>query len=252
MVIPLSFNEEWWYTVFRKKIAKATDTELPALYEKLYQNYLYKNKNHPPLYEVKPLFIDDKGILRFSDVCNNHNFVRFLMRDYVKGASVLELGCGTSSFPFILVTDGAKVHAIDIRQKVIKHIRKFTRLLPNEFQQNITFDCALAENLPYENNFFDIVIGIDFIEHMRSLDRLMSEVVRVLRPSGRVYFTAPIEGLGWSPEHLQNLDEEKLRNLFSRHGFEVTIYLERRRWKFLKPNVYIVEAKTKDKGKNNV
>ena len=233
-------------------MAGATDAELPALYEEVYRDYLCKEKGHNPFYGVKPISANNNGVLLFSNISNDYSFVRFLIRDHIKDSSVLELGCGITSFPFILVTDGAKVYATDIRTELITHLQGFIQLLPDELQKNIRFDCALAEKLPYEDGFFDIVIGIDFIEHIRDLDRLMNEVTRVLKPGGRAYFTTPVEGLGWSPEHLHDLNEGEITTLFSAHGFEVKIYLERYSWSFLNPNSYIIEAKSKGRGKNNV
>ena len=243
MTLDAPVNEMWWYTVFREKIRSASDEELPQLIEKLYRDFLIKDKGFQP---------DEKGIplvknvasstITITDIPNTYRFIRFLMYPHLGSATVLELGCGASPFPYILVTDGCNVCAVDFRQNVIDNQRKFIPLLPAELQKNIRFDCALAEKLPYSNSYFDIIVGVDFVEHVRDLDRLMKECVRVLKQDGKMFFSTPILGLSWSPDHLHNFTEDNIKTLFDKYGFRVKIYKERYYWSRLKPNTFIIEA----------
>lgn len=233
-------NEIWWYTVFREKIKNADDDELPELYEKLYRDFLCKEKGHAKHEKAVPVTKNDS--IHIGNISNSYHFVRFLMYPLLGKTTVLELGCGASNFPFVLATDGCKVYAVDMRQCVIDNQRKFISLLPEKLQKNIRFDCALAEKLPYSDNFFDVVLGVDFLEHVRDLDRLMKECVRVLKPNGKMCFSTPIRGLGWSPEHLHNFNEENLEALFNKHGFKVKFYKERFSWSHLNPDTFIMEV----------
>ena len=99
-----------------------------------------------------------------------------------------------------------------------------------------------SENLPYQDASFDIVVGVDFLEHVRDLNRLIEECLRVLRMRGKMYFSAPIMGLSASPEHLHNFTEENFKNVFEAHDLKVDVYFERCHWGVIKPDMIIVEA----------
>ena len=238
---PTIIKEDWWYTVFRAKILTATDEDLPVLYDQLYQEYLCKEKGHTPHENAVPIQVND-GEVTISNVANSYSFIRILIKQFTNKAKILELGCGGSSFPYILTTDGYDVTAIDIRQNVVENQRCHIRFLPEQFDGKLRFDCSLAENLPYEDEAFNIIVGVDFIEHMRDIDRMLRECVRVLKKGGKMFFSTPISGLGWSPGHLYNFTKEMLENIFLSHGLKTNFYYERYYWRDITPNIIIVEA----------
>lgn len=231
----------WWYTTFREKMKTATDEELPRLYETLYREYLCPIMGHPPHERAIPISLIQNKI-RITDIANDYRLVRFLMRQFIGNGKILELGCGPASFPFILVTDGYDVTAVDMRESVIENQRNYIELLPEEFKDKIRFDCSLAENLSYPDDYFDVIVGVDFLEHVRDLDRLLIECNRVLRISGRMFFATPTNGIGWSPEHLHDFTKENLGTLFNNHKFRTRFYMERYYWLNLIPNVLVVEV----------
>lgn len=239
----LGVNEEErrWYVEFRGRILSATDEELPLLYEELYREYLYKIKGHHPHEELIPIS-QEGGALTIIDIPNTYRLVRFLIKQIREDGKVLELGCGATGFPFILVTDGYDVTATDMRKKIIENQQKFIKLLPEDIQSQIRFDCTLAEDLPYQDGAFDIIVGVDFIEHIRNLGRLLEECCRVLKPSGKMYFATPLLGINASPEHLYNFTRENLETTFKSYGLSIKIYLERYYWGNMKPNALIVEV----------
>lgn len=48
-----------------------------------------------------------------------------------------------------------------------------------------------AESIPWENDFFDIVVCGEVIEHLYDTDKLIQEVRRVLKPGGKAIFSTP-------------------------------------------------------------
>lgn len=50
---------------------------------------------------------------------------------------------------------------------------------------------ASANNLPFRNSCFDVVIMLDVIEHVVDVDSALAEVVRVLRTNGKLVITTP-------------------------------------------------------------
>ena len=68
----------------------------------------------------------------------------------------------------------------------------------------------LIEGLPFlDSNTFDIVLCEQVLEHMLNADELMSELARVLRPSGMMVLGVPIFPDGWHliPYYLKPLVE---------------------------------------------
>jgi ubiquinone/menaquinone biosynthesis C-methylase UbiE len=101
----------------------------------------------------------------------------------LKAMKILDVGCGTGSQLRNLVQYGAmpeNCFGIDLLQDRIEIARRY--LAPE-----INIRCGNAENLPYGNDFFDIVI--QFTVFTSILDKNMekniaAEMLRVLKPKG--------------------------------------------------------------------
>ena len=95
---------------------------------------------------------------------------------------ILELGCGfgeqakmiTCLFPLI------ENHGNDI-------------IPENEIPSNIQYKMLDLEKavLPYQSDFFDAILFIHVIEHLKAPLSLGSEIKRVLRPGGKIYIETP-------------------------------------------------------------
>ncbi len=48
---------------------------------------------------------------------------------------------------------------------------------------------GIAECLPLQSNFFDVLLSIDVFDHLISPDLAMAEILRVLRPGGCLYLS---------------------------------------------------------------
>lgn len=55
----------------------------------------------------------------------------------------------------------------------------------------VAFDTGVGEDLPYADDTFDVVISYDVFEHVRSVETVMAECLRVLRPGGRLFAVFP-------------------------------------------------------------
>lgn len=97
-----------------------------------------------------------------------------------KGDKVLEVGCGRAVLLDRLVTEfRIKAFGIDISQKAIAEAKK-------ESIATSSLKVADACELPFPDSFFDILISFDTLEHIKEQEKAVSEMVRVLRPGGKV------------------------------------------------------------------
>jgi 2-polyprenyl-3-methyl-5-hydroxy-6-metoxy-1,4-benzoquinol methylase len=108
----------------------------------------------------------------------------FLLGELRTGDRVLDLGCGDGVFAEVLAGAGAPVVAVDVAEAALRRAR---RRLP-------ALDVRLAPidgKLPLEDNAFELVWASEVIEHIADTAQWLSEVRRVLAPSGRLLLTTP-------------------------------------------------------------
>ena len=75
-----------------------------------------------------------------------------------------------------------KVTGIDLNKKAIKFCKKFYK------EKNNTFLQANAQNLPFKDSSFDVVINIESAHRYPQVDLFIKEVYRVLKPEGYFLF----------------------------------------------------------------
>lgn len=111
------------------------------------------------------------------------SFPMEILEKYIKG-EVLDLGCGDGTHASMVrkFFDG-NIYAIDPSEEIIEQAKRN--------YDNIFFKVASAYDLPYEDNFFDVVYAIDVIEHLKEPKKMLSEVRRVLKKDGIVIFQTP-------------------------------------------------------------
>lgn len=103
------------------------------------------------------------------------DILKKMFKDF-RGKSVLDVGCGTGRLIRLLKDRGAVVTGADISGKMIKIAgKKFP---------DIKIANADIENLPFEDNSFDVVIAAFVIVHLKSLKKAFDEVYRVLKNDG--------------------------------------------------------------------
>ena len=100
------------------------------------------------------------------------------------GQTCLEMGCGTGFFSRLVAFTGANIIAVDISEELLEEARAKTEA------ENITYEIADAHNLKYEDNSIDFVYGSSILHHLE-FGPAMSEILRVLKPGGKMVFAEP-------------------------------------------------------------
>jgi ubiquinone/menaquinone biosynthesis C-methylase UbiE len=99
----------------------------------------------------------------------------------------LEIGSGTGYFSLNLVQLGVieRLTATDISPGMLRRLAETAEALGVE---DVTTVATEAEELPFEDESFDLVFGHAVLHHIPDLDRAFAEFRRVLRPGGVIAF----------------------------------------------------------------
>jgi len=101
----------------------------------------------------------------------------------IRGA-VLENGCGVGKYVEHLTPFAGHVFGLEYDYERCIEAHQNSRLILN----------AAGENLPFPDSSFDLILSHEVLEHVRD-DRLVTEeMVRVLRPGGRLILFVPNRG----------------------------------------------------------
>lgn len=110
-----------------------------------------------------------------------HSFVPF-----VSGQNILDMGCGFGTTTFTLHQKGFNCIGIDYQQEAIDFCKKK--------YPTANFQCANAENLPFEDGYFSTVILRDALHHFygeADFDKVKKEILRVSTKNATIIFFDP-------------------------------------------------------------
>jgi arsenite methyltransferase len=116
----------------------------------------------------------------------------------LEGATLLDLGCGTGRDAYMLaklVGPNGRVIGLDMtdeqldvaRRHIDYHMKKFGYASPNvDFREGFMEDLAAAG---IADNSIDLVVSNCVINLSPNKEKVFSEILRVLKPSGELYFS---------------------------------------------------------------
>ncbi|MFD0900874.1 class I SAM-dependent methyltransferase [Actinomadura sediminis] len=118
------------------------------------------------------------------------------------GDRILDMGCGAGRHAFELYRRGAHVVAFDQDADELAGVEKMfgAMRLAGEVPEDAAAETVRGDalELPFPDDHFDAIIASEVLEHIPDDMRAMRELLRVLRPGGRLAATVP----SWLPERV--------------------------------------------------
>jgi demethylmenaquinone methyltransferase/2-methoxy-6-polyprenyl-1,4-benzoquinol methylase len=107
-----------------------------------------------------------------------------LLKD-LKPKVMLDVATGTGDFAIeALSLHPEKIIGVDISEGMLEVGKK--KMIEKKLDHIIELKSGDSENLPFEDNFFDAVIVAFGVRNFENLERGLAEMLRVLKPGGRV------------------------------------------------------------------
>lgn len=99
-----------------------------------------------------------------------------------KNRRLLDIACGQGTL-LAEAEDYAMTYGIDISKQAIEKAKKIAK--------STIFRVSPAEKLPFKGSYFDYIVCMGSLEHFVDIDSALSEMVRVLKPNGKVLIHVP-------------------------------------------------------------
>jgi len=187
-------------------------------------------------------YFQNDGADSFDGSYNRLNFLINNCRE--NNVKVLNIGIGNATLENIALNKNIDIYTLDPSEKAILNIQE--RL--GEGRAKVGY----SQKIPFEDNFFDVVIMSEVLEHLEdnTLLATIEDVYRVLKKDGKFIGTVPyaenlVEQLVICPKcgeqfhrwgHVQSFNEKSLNSLLKRKFTQI----------YLKPKLF-----TNWKGLNN-
>lgn len=121
--------------------------------------------------QIKPLWQDSLTI--YQDLVREH---------FDENTELLDIGCGHADYFADIYANNKNVFGLDPDQEALDK----NKIILRENKKTGT-----AENIPFPDSSFDLVICAFVLEHVQNAEKAASEIARVLKPDGQFIFLTP-------------------------------------------------------------
>lgn len=135
-------------------------------------------------------------------------------RSNLASTSILDVGCGPGNM-FNLLKPFGVVSGMDFSEDAL-------RLAKDKGYKELQY--GKAEQIPYADESFDIVVALDIIEHVPDDREAIKEIFRVLKPGGKLFFSLPAYMFLWGDHddmygHYRRYTKTEIRRKMENGGF---------------------------------
>lgn len=153
-------------------------------YPKWFSGQIKELYGHPTPKEdqkIKAATLELSALLTFFNIHQKVKYINdlHLNENDFSGMKVLDIGSGP--FPSSLVFNNCETYSLDPL-----HDAYIAAGYPIHcYDSRAKFVKSMAENMPFEDGYFDAVISVNAIDHVNDFEATAKEIKRVLKPSGK-------------------------------------------------------------------
>ena len=129
----------------------------------------------------------------------------------------MDIGCAKGFLVYLFNQKKIQAYGIDVSHYAIENS-------PNVIKNKLSMVNIESDRFPYKEEYFDLIIGLDTIEHLRSFENMLKECARVLKKGGYLFFTTPVPR-SWDATHdithINIQPREFWIKLFREYGFSL-------------------------------
>jgi len=114
-----------------------------------------------------------------------------------KSTKVLDVGCGRGDIALYLGRNSKEAIGIDYSKEAIKLANSVKKNFPLTVRKKIHFKVMNIKALSFPDNYFDVVVCIDVLEHLykNEVEQALGEIKRVLKKDGILFLQSGINKL---------------------------------------------------------
>lgn len=149
---------------------------------------------------------------------------------YVKGKSILDVGCGSGYGIAFLSKFASHATGIDISEEAVRYCRKRYKIKNLEFRH--AKSSWIRNGLPFKEHF-DVCVSFQVIEHIhpKNVDRYLSAIKMMLKEGGLFIVSTPNSRLRllpfqkpWNRFHMKEYDYKELASLLRGKFSRIEMY----------------------------
>lgn len=137
----------------------------------------------------------------------------FALKYVSTGDRVIDVPCGSGYGTKLIAQKGVSVYGVDIHSGTIEHAKEFFSGSGISFLEG---NMENLENIFPEDNYFDVIISFEGIEHIKNPNLFLNESKRLLKNDGKMIISTPRKPHG-SPYHITEYSLEEFKKLLSKN-----------------------------------
>lgn len=162
---------------------------------------------------LKPEFPDSLRLIEQLPI------LKLMMKRHKFKGSCLNAGCGEGMYIPLISSFKNITNILNVDIKISKGMKAQLNKNNNSFIE------ASLTKIPYEDESFECILCTEVLEHIEDHEKVLDELFRVLKKSGRLILSVPQTPAPWDPAHFrQGYTKKEIHLLLNSSGFHVVSF----------------------------